>query len=736
MELELARLAASPEVESRRKAALGLAEVATAQAVPLLAGLLGDPNWRVRKAAVEAVLVHPAQAVIPALLEGLHDADNAGRRNTCLEVLVKLGPPVLPWAYEALIEEDPDVKLALIILLGEIPSKTSIPHLIYYLSHENKNIVCAAIASLGRLRDAGNLPVLFDLLQRGDDWVLFHLVDALADTAGPLATDKLMELYETARFRKAILKAFGKMGDPAVVPFLLERALDPQTHVPELMSALARIHYASMPEAFLAGHQAEIGRLIREHFPLPLLERLDALWTDSKISERRGMLLAAGYLTDLTLLPRVLDELDNPYLQRDSFAAAARFGAAGVPQLVRRLHASPSLQQRLLLVQLLAASGSPDAVVPLLAQARDEDLQLRSESLAALGQVEDPRALQELVEALKSGDSAFQEVALKSVRALSRRRQDLRKQAAAAGGALVQSPEGVVRKAGYALLTEGLAPGAAEPLLAGLADEDPEVRQACVGLVGQKAGGQAFGQLLPLLGDGNPRVRRAVIAALGRELLARQPDVLMSSLQDPDLWVRAEAALFLAQSTDPETARALLDLLEQDRLPVRLAALRGLAEVGCGPLFSQVLALALDAGEPEVRRAALAAVGRSGRPEGQKALVDALGDRHWEIRSAAIELMGASGDRRFIPVLLKELERDPDMLVKQTVVQALTRLKAIEAVPRLLHYLTDPGLKEAAFAFFISLGRVHVPLIEHEAQSVDFQTKLVLLEILKHLENS
>jgi HEAT repeat protein len=171
-------------------------------------------------------------------------------------------------------------------------------------------------------------------------------------------------------------------------------------------------------------------------------------------------------------------------------------------------------------------------------------------------------------------------------------------------------------------------------------------------------------------------------------------------------------------------------------LPVRLAALRGLSEVGCGPLFPQVLALARSAEEPEVRRAALAAVGRSGRPEGQQALVDALQDRHWEIRSAAIELMGTSGDRRFIPVLLKELERDPDLLVKQTVVQALTRLKAIEAVPRLLHYLTDPGLKDSAFSFFISLGRIHIPLIEHEAQQVDFQTKLVLLEILKHIENS
>lgn len=736
MQEELARQATSSEVEVRRKAALALAEVPAAEAVPLLADLLGDSNWRVRKAAVESALAHPLPAIVPTLLEGLYDPANAGRRNTCLETLVKEGPPVLPFVYEALVEEDLDVKLALIILLGELPSKSSIPHLIYYLSHENKNIVCAAIASLGRLRDPGNLPVLFDLLQRGDDWVLFHLVDAFADTAGPLATEKLMELYETARFRKAIVRAFGKMGDSEVVPFLLERSLDADTHVPELMAALARIYYATMPEAFLGSHQAEIARLVRDHFPLPLAEKIEALWPEAKVPERRGMLLAAGFLTDLTLLPNVLDELDNPYLQRDAFSAASHFGCAAVPHLIRRLNASSSLQQKLLLVQLLAATASPEAVVPLLSQAREEDLQLRSEALTALGQVEDPRALQELVDALRSGDSAVQEVAIKSVRTLTRRRQDLRKQASASGASLVQSDEGPIRRAGYALLAEGLSPNDVEPLLPGLADGEAEVRQACVTLVGQKAGGRAFAHLLPLLDDKNARVRRAVLVALGRELLARQPDVLMGALQDPDLWVRAEAALFLAQSTDADTIRALLSLLEQDLLPVRLAALRGLAEVGCGPLFPQVLALAQHAEEIEVRRAALAAVGRSGRPEGQQALVDALQDRHWEIRSAAIELMGATGERRFIPVLLRELERDPDLLVKQTVVQTLTRLKAVEAVPRLLHYLTDPGLKDASFAFFLSLGREQVPLVEHEAQSVDFQTKLVLLEILKHLENS
>jgi hypothetical protein len=68
-------------------------------------------------------------------------------------------------------------------------------------------------------------------------------------------------------------------------------------------------------------------------------------------------------------------------------------------------------------------------------------------------------------------------------------------------------------------------------------------------------------------------------------------------------------------------------------------------------------------------------------------------------------------------------------------VQALIALRAAEAVPRMLNYLTDPVLKDSAYAFFLALGREHLRLIENEAQSVDFQTKLILIEILKQLES-
>jgi len=730
----LERDARSPEVETRRKAALALGETGREEALPLLDTLLGDPNWRVRKAAVESLLLFPMEKTLPILFGALYDSDNAGKRNSASEALVKIGPPALPSIYDQLVENDLDVKLALITLLGEIPSRSSAPHLIYYLSHENKNILSAAITSLGQLRDTGSLPVLFDIFRREDDWLWFHLIDALSCIGGREATAKLMELYEARKFRKAVLKSFGRLADLSVVPFLLERASQSDAPLGDLLECLGRIHHAPIPAALLPRHQAELQRLIRNHFPMEKVEELDRSWGEAKTEERRGMIVVAGALGDLTLLDHVLDEMENVYLQKDAYAAACSFGPAATQAVVQRLHRASTQEQRVLLIRLLGRTGGPESVVPLLSQAREEDDQIRMEALAALGQSDDPRALAELVSVLKEGDPTFHQTALQGLKSMARRNPALRGRIAALGEQMVGSPEEGVRVAGYLLLAEGTGMETA-PLLPGLRDPSPAVRRTAVRLVAERAGADAFDTLLPLLGDPDPRVRRAVVAALGRELLTRQSETLMALLTDGDVWVRAEAAAHLAQSTDAEVGEALLKVLDQEVLPVQLGALRGLMEVGCGTLFPRVLELARRPDAPlEVRRAALAALARSHRPDAARLLTEALADPHWEIRQTAIELMGASQDRRFLAPLLKELERDPDPLVKQAVIQALVSLKAVEAVPRMLNYLTDPALKDAAFTFFVSLGRENLRLIEHEAQSADFQTKLILIEILKHLE--
>ena len=212
------------------------------------------------------------------------------------------------------------------------------------------------------------------------------------------------------------------------------------------------------------------------------LSHLEAAWGEAKVPERRGMLLVSGALADLSLLDRVLSELANPYLQRDAFSAALSFGPTAARVLISRLNNTPAMDQRMLLIRLLSAAGGTDAVVPLLNQTYDEDVQIRLEALSALGDVDDPRCLQKLVSILREPDVAFHDTALRAIRKLVRLHPEHRARLVPSGESMLSDGEECVRCAGYGLLAEGL-PGETAQLLQGLRDAAPSVRQAVVRII-------------------------------------------------------------------------------------------------------------------------------------------------------------------------------------------------------------------------------------------------------------
>ncbi|MCX7830531.1 MAG: HEAT repeat domain-containing protein, partial [Acidobacteria bacterium] len=674
---EINNLSKSSEVELRRKAALMLANEEPDNVLPILKNLIGDSNWRVRKAAVESAILFPPSKVIPMLISGLFDPANAGLRNSSFEALLKIGEPSLPYLYETIVDEDPDVKLAIIHLLGEIPNRMSTPHLIYFLSHPNKNFVSAAVESIGKLKDPANLRILLDMTQRTDEWVLFHLIDALAEIGGPSAVDKLMELYSNQRLQKAILKAFGKMGDLSVIPFLFEKAESEETPILEFMATLGRLYYSPLPKVFLENHRSEMGRLIRKSYPIQLSEKLAELWESAKIPEKRGIAIVAGFVTDLTLLPNLFKEIQNPYIQRDILWAIGEYGHHALKNILKKLSETQSEEEKVLLIDLLSETQSSEAVAPLLAFSRDENEIVKREAISVLSKIDDKRACMEVLSVFEKEEDNFYDVALNSIKKLIRKREEFRQLAFEKAKCFIGSENPDKRKIGYFILGETREKEGEQALLNGLKDVSPDVKQNVIHIAFQVLGAEGVSQILPLFSDENVKVRRAVISALGRELLVSQSDALIVALQDIDAGVRAEAAFFLAQSTDPPVVRALLSLLETDEVPVKIAALRGLSEVGCGLIFDEVKKLSQSDRSLEVRRAALNAIAKSGRTEGKSILIDSLNDPNWEIRSAAIEWMANSEDPSFVAPLLRELEKDPDIFVKQTVIEALTKLKAI-----------------------------------------------------------
>src|SRR5947207_2805555 len=120
---QLIEQARSADPDARQKAAYLVAHSADRRDLPLMFELLGDKDWRVRKTIVDGFVGDPLPEVIDGLLGALSDSENAGKRNSATEALMRIGATaIVPIVSRLRGETDVDVRLSLVNLLGDLRS--------------------------------------------------------------------------------------------------------------------------------------------------------------------------------------------------------------------------------------------------------------------------------------------------------------------------------------------------------------------------------------------------------------------------------------------------------------------------------------------------------------------------------------------------------------------------------------------------------------------------------------
>ena len=159
-----------------------------------------------------------------------------------------------------------------------------------------------------------------------------------------------------------------------------------------------------------------------------------------------------------------------------------------------------------------------------------------------------------------------------------------------------------------------------------------------------------------IVADKDARVRSAAARAV---LDARlfQPE-LVRALADPEVRVRADAALALAGAADGPATAALLGRLEDDDWPlVRAVSAASLAGAPRGEAPDKALAKALEDDAWLVRREALGALGRRGARAHTAAVIARLEDKdeRFDVRVAAARSLGLLCDPAAVDPLAKQL---------------------------------------------------------------------------------
>jgi len=214
-------------------------------------------------------------------------------------------------------------------------------------------------------------------------------------------------------------------------------------------------------------------------------------------------------------------------------------------------------------------------------------------------------------------------------------------------------------------------------LFAGLAAEDPCVRELSVRLLGTQKAETVGGDLVTRLGSGDAGLRS--VAALGLGLVEAQNavDPLIRALRDAAVDVRANSAWALGRIENGRALQPLVGIFGDNDEKVRLAAVAAVGHMddSTSSIPALIRVLRQDA-SPNVRRVAAWALGNLEARDGVSALIDALArDSDARVREMSAWALGNIEDRRAVPALGTALRGDSEDRVRETAVWSLGNIE-------------------------------------------------------------
>ncbi len=236
-----------------------------------------------------------------------------------------------------------------------------------------------------------------------------------------------------------------------------------------------------------------------------------------------------------------------------------------------------------------------------------------------------------------------------------------------------------------------------------LNDSDWGVREDAATALGKFQDPRGVQPLIRALKDSDRSVRVAATTSL----TAIGESAVLSlghSLQDLDPNVQEIAASILATIGDDRVVDALIAALLNPNWIVRSHAAKALGRIG-DPSAIDTLILLLQDKVPAVRDDAGAAITALGEPS-IAPLLQLLNHKDWKIRLRAVEALALLKPQSAVDPLIKLMFKDPDTAVKQDAIRALGEIGDSRAIDALLSVLDQPTLKTEAIT---ALGKIGDP---------------------------
>lgn len=643
------------EIEIRRKAVEELKNKPPDTAIPELLRAMEDRSWRIRKLASEILIENfQIQGYINGLIQLLYIDDNAGARNSAIELLIRLGKKATPYLITAFNTDNRDVRKFIIDIFGETRDRRVIPLLLKALRDEDENVRASAVEHLGHMGETEVVDALIEILNSGDIWTAFPAADALGRIGDRKAIPHLLKALSIKALREPVIGALGRLADPVtlehVVPFILEKSRTIQ----EVAVKTVEVFYHNGVSADLISGQLQ-------RYGKEMTERLLSMAWSKREEIRASAIMLLGLMKDESTLLPLLDLSTDERFSEDVKRAFLFIGKHNPYSLVSLIDTN-NIQKRRFVIEILSEIASSEYYDLLKRLIMDRDGHIRALAAIGLSRIGRPDAIELIFPLLSDPFEDVQEAAVSALclfkndidinrltGLLSDKNPRLRKNAAILIGKIGATE--AVNSLGFALkdedvsvryaVTEALSALGAEAnryLLNALTDECPGIRATAALGLASNAGKEAVEPLVLLLNDSDDSVRVAAAKALGITGDAGAVPFLINALFDRNGFVVTTAMMALGRIGGKDARESLIRMMNSDDMEIRRTAIRALSS------FDDI----------------------------EDVILPCLMDQDWATRLAALEVLC----KRLNPLILPHIERlydtEEDPVVRKAIKECLT----------------------------------------------------------------
>jgi HEAT repeat protein len=607
---------AGGDVSQKYAAAAALAEGDERAIYPLIKAL-SDESPAVQEAAMQALIKIggevAAYMTLPVLRKG------AAQRNAALVVLKELGAKSVPLLYDLLRDLDDDMRKFALDLLGDIKEGVQMDKIAPMLNDKNPNVRASAARALGCLGDKNAVSYIESAL-KDEEWVAFSALEALGAIGGEDVVYPISRLLQSASdtLKFSALETLGMIDCRKSKNVLV-------TYIKETSDFTRAIAVKSLLKLGIEPSM--------NYFSFEIQELLDADdWADK--------LLAVGgikALKDKSSILKLVDlagslDMAHPDSQEryDAVVDAIR-AVADCKELidilggVRPPASSMKFRGKAILVELLGKLNCREAVGELMNLLRNSIASVRDirrGAALALVEIADASTVETLIDALEDEDCHVKKHVVYALRKIASPRA-FEPIANLLNG---EKCEDVVEEAVRALLAidtkkfVAIADGMDENIRVHAArycmdpalvlkfsyDKLASVRTTAVIRLAEFDAPQAAARIDEVMKEPDAEMRKVAVIGLTRAV--RFSEVLLSALNDKEMWVRFYAvkalSAIISSGGGASYTEELLNALQDEDVPVVLAAMDALKDVGGEEVFNAISQLSTGHADPNVREKA------------------------------------------------------------------------------------------------------------------------------------